>query len=135
MPTVTINANSEKQFFRVTKGGGGGGFPVAEKVVLLLLCNIKWKNEPSLVKKKKNIFFFLRFLKNRPILRPILAGEFRHHQVPGEKNANWREFHTLIVSRQFAPIRVFFREKTAKYKTRIGANWGNQGRILGYLLS
>ena len=23
MPTVTINANSEKQFFRVTKGGGG----------------------------------------------------------------------------------------------------------------
>ena len=52
-----------------------------------------------------------------------------------EKNANWREFHTLIVSRQFAPIRVFFREKTAKYKTRIGANWGNQGRILGYLLS
>ena len=50
-----------------------------------------------------------------------------------EKNANWREFHTLIVSRQFAPISVFFREKTAKYKTRIGANWGNQGRILGYL--
>ena len=31
---------------------------------------------------------------------------------------------SLIVSRKFAPIRVFFREKTAKYKTRIGATRG-----------
>ena len=36
----------------------------------------------TLVKKKFGIFFFLRFLKNRPILRPILAGEFRRPKGP-----------------------------------------------------
>ena len=32
--------------------------------------------------KKKKFFFFLRFLKNRPILRPNLAGEFRRPKGP-----------------------------------------------------
>ena len=36
----------------------------------------------TLVKKNFWDFFFLRFLKNRPILRPILAGEFRRPKGP-----------------------------------------------------
>ena len=91
--------------------------------------------ESTCEKKKKIFFFFEIFEKSADFATNFGWGisTTKGSLPPVEKNANWREFHTLIVSRQFAPISVFFREKTAKYKTRIGANWGNQGRILGYL--
>ena len=55
----------------------------------------------TLVKKKK-FFFFLRFLKNRPILRPNLAGEFRRPKGP----PLWKK--NEIDQKRYPNISVFF---------------------------